>query len=1404
MAHAASTPQTITALLPKLHDADADFRYMALADLHQTLLATGPSQSQVHIVTNDSTLYTRLSDGLLHTLADSNGEVQNMAVKCLGPFATKVPAYVLSSMIDRIAGMGTKGGGGGGTTGQAVDESIPALALRAIVVALPKPVQGTPPTKATQDAYAAISCALIPRLVGGKAPSSASAGKSSGADKSGTGGSTTMGMLPADVAHGTDSNAIDVLTETARCFGPLLHRSEVDALQRSTLEVLESARTSSVLKKKAVVAMAALAPYFSQDLLSRFVSTIVERLRQPHLTSAKRKVYLTLLGSVARAVPRRFGPYLKVVGEFVLAAVSQAELDEELEAREEDDDGERNTEVDDVHEAALVAIEGFLLFCKDDMKSFLGESLDAALRFLKYNPNFTGDDEDGDETMGVDDEDNGLEGLEGDDFEEEQGFDDDEDSSWKVRRCAAKVLSAIVTTRSDEDLLEDATLYERVAPILISRFKEREESVRLEVLSTLSLLIRRTSEMHIVSSSASTTGQTDASMMPPPPAPSRKRRRGASDASMFDAQAAVIAASGTGFASPVNGGTPITGPRAALAKLSSLMVTGVAGLLRSSPSPTKQASLVLLRDVVVTQRGGLDEYLEQIMGPIADAIKASEAQTSGSSLANANGLRVCAMQLLGVIAETHSSKNVQPFMGSIVPALVSAIKDRMSKVSIEALAATEQVIKALTPPRALASGDANKDSLAQLYSVIMDRIRTSYVDIEVREKAIAVLGLLLGRTAASPGLVTPDQRKEGLDLLADRLRNEVTRLAAVRAIDVVIALADDKSQFEPAWVRAVALELGAQTRKANRGLRSAAVAALKTLAVNKATRDNLDAESIGEVVGMLPPILESADFYLVSQALVILSTFVRADAAAVVDAALVKRVADIVASPLSGPVVSSLLGLVEAIGEMGQGGPLMNSLLRGVGVNGNPDLVGKTVGTLLVAGASSVGVSLDDFVKELKGAADDVRRCLALAVLGEAALRLGKRSPLEPGFFMGYFDAKGSDKVALAAAVALGRAAAGDPERFVPEVVGKLERPRTAFERYLALNSVKEMLTHADGEEAGAGVVTFGKDLWKVVMEASQEGEDNRAIGAECVGRLAVLEPGVYLPELEGLLKDPSPGVRGLVISALRFTFADTDEAYDDHLRADVVGMLTAMLNDNELENRRMALSTVNAALRNKPHLVVPALGGLAPLVLGETEVRPELVREVAMGPFKIKVDDGLELRKSAYETLNALLDAAFPRLSLLPVFDRILAGVADDHNIRTLCLHMLTRLSTLAPDATRSVLNTLSGLFRTVLQTKPKENAVKQEVERVKDSANQVLRTTLVLQMAFGVADQAGPAGVGGGAGVPVGAMGASSLGAMGTAGGAAEADGIRDWVAYWEWCRREMEQGLRSAERELKEKGA
>ncbi|KAF2627364.1 TIP120-domain-containing protein [Macroventuria anomochaeta] len=1328
------TAHNVAQLLPKLTDADPDFRFMALSDLHDTLVVAHSGFLQ-----HDEVTCAKTVEGLLGTLVDTNGEVQNQAVKCLGPFVNKIPDKILCPMIEKLSNL---------QTDSAVDQSIPSLALREVVVSLPRPVAGVARTKPILDAYSAISRVLIPRLVGYHVIHPAQQGLPK----------VPQGMLQVDLEKGTDSNAIDVLIEIARCFGPLLQDVEIQALQKITSEILENDRASSMMKKKSVTAISTLAGYFSDQLLSSFLSRVIEHLRDAHLVRSKRKLYITILGSMARSIPRKFGPYLKTLTPFVLSAVSEQEQEDDMDVS--DDEGERDPEIDEVLEAALIALEGFLASCSQDMRMYTDETIAAATRFLKYDPNLAQDDGDDEDAMESDEED----ALEGDDFEEEAGYDDDEDASWKVRRCAAKVLYTLISTRSNGDLMDDGTLYNKVAPALIARFKEREDNVRLEVLATLSNLVKKSGDgpSPVKFSDEHPQGGT---MMPPP---SRKRRRGGSDASMLDLHA--NSSVSMGYSSPARTGTPPVGPRASLAKLSPEIVKGVAQLLKQSSCPpsTKQASIVLIKDIVITQQGGLEGYLSQLLEPVVEASKTSSGLTSSAS-ATANSLRIQALQLIGAIADTHHAKDIQPYLSAIVPALLKGATEKYSKLSIEALAATEQVIKALTPPRSAASGAQNQQYLEPLYDTLVSRISANDADLEVRQSAIHVLGLLLGRSSGTEGLLSSQKRTAGLELLADRLKNELTRLASVRAIDSIAAHTKAQNELSAKWVQTVALELGAQLRKASRVLRGASLSALRTLALNERSRSQLDSQTKAQIVDLLLPLLNASDLHLLGPALIILATFIQDDAISILTPELNGALCQVVQGSISGSSLDALLKLVRTIGEQQAGQALMKSLLQDVGVAGHPEVVGKVVGNLLVYGGASVGVKLDQFITELETAQDDKRKCLALVVLGEAALRLGKQSTVDPNLFIKHFSVK-SEQVPLAAAVALGRAGAGNVSQYVPVILstmGKHSAPQ-----YLHLHAIKEILQHDDTESE---IIPYASTLWQNLVAASQL-EDNKAIGAECVGRLTIIDPKTYLPQLQEFLNDRKAAVRGMVISALRYTLTDTDEAYDEYLRPIVVPMLVQMLNEEDLDNRRLALTTFNSAMHNKPEIILPALDQLLPLAMKETHVKPELIRVVQMGPFKHNVDDGLEIRKSAYETLYALLETAFTRLGPIEVsdcFERIVAGIADEHDIRVLCNLMLTKLMVIAPDQVHSRLEAIASNFRTVLMVKPKDNAVKQEIEKIQEGGKGVLRVTVLLN---------------------------KQLGTEGTVG--QDDPQSRTWAQYWEWVTKEHGLRLKEAVDELKER--
>ncbi|KAL9612481.1 MAG: hypothetical protein Q9167_002912 [Letrouitia subvulpina] len=1340
------TPAAVVALLPKLTDADGDIRYMSLNDLHNTLKNGPPG-----FLANDYHTAAKTIDSLLATLDDVHGEVQNQAIKCLGVLTSRVGADILSPLVEKLSTLKIT---------HSIDSSIPATALRTFITSFPRPMSGVPALKATQDAYSSISKVLIPRLVGyiiiphgiKNTPQPPPA------------------MLEIQPDNTVDTDAIDVLIEVIRSFGPMLQDPEKKALQKSTLAIFDHERVSGMSKKKTIVAISLLAIYMSDSLLNSFILGVIGSFRDPNLTLSQRKLLVNMIGSLVRSIPQRLGSHLKTLAPFILSALSEGEY--QLAIQEAAENGAPDPEAEEVREAALIALEGLLTSCSNDMRPFTTETLNAALRYVSYDPNITQDDDeemggtqsDADEDLGAaaDDDEEGY-------FEEEGAMSDNDDASWKIRRCAAKSLYAIISTRSG-DLLENGILYHKVAPVLIDRFKEREENVRNEVLNTLTFLVRKTSEGMTYPNPSS---DFEIDMVSAIEARSRKRRRLSSDATLFDSPGASLTS--VGFKSPDTSPPPTSGPKADLARLSLSIIRGVSKLLKQSSLATRQAVIILLREMVVVQRGGLSDHFSKIAEPLIEAIKPSASgapsNTLGSTaLATGSKLRIEALQLLSVFCDSHSSRIMAPYIANIIPNVTAAAKDKYYKVSSEALGALESLLKALTPPRSGSNDPDHLKYLGEIYDVVYDRVVAIDADLEVRQKAIHALGVLLARTCGveSKSILSTSQRSDAVGVLLDRLKNETTRLSSIQAIDILLTSAQDKRELQADWIQNVTLELGAQLRKANRRLRGASLTALRDLVANPVAINNLNGTTIHRLTTLLHPLINAADFNLLGTTLIILSRLVNRYPKEVVDRNLNNALCNIVLAPIGGSVLDALLILVKSIGEQGIGQPLMHGLLQDVGVNGDPSTVGKAIGTLLVAGGSTVGVKMNDFVTELQSATDDKRKCLALSVLGEAGLRLKSSSTLEPSLFTRHFNSK-SQQLPRAAAVALGRAGAGNIKAYLPVILSTSSN--SSFTQYLSLHAIKEILQSTG--QSRTDISPYTRQIWENLLAASQA-EDNKAVGAECIGRLTVIEPKTFLPLLQNRLQDPVPTVRGTVIQAIRFTLVDSDDAYDEILNPVLVEILTKMLNDPDLENRRLALGALNSATHNKADIVIPHLSKLVPLVIKESKIKLELVREVQMGPFKHKVDDGLEVRKSAYETLYSLMDSAYSRINSSSLFDRIIDGLNDEHEIKVLCNLMLTKLIGIDPDETARHLDPISDRYRTILSFKPKENAVKQEVEKLNEANKGVLKVTLLLQEAL-----------------------AATTSSVSSAQGQA-------WKGYWDWVGKEFRTQLASAEQELKNQAA
>lgn len=86
--------------------------------------------------------------------------------------------------------------------------------------------------------------------------------------------------------------------------------------------------------------------------------------------------------------------------------------------------------------------------------------------------------------------------------------------------------------------------------------------------------------------------------------------------------------------------------------------------------------------------------------------------------------------------------------------------------------------------------------VGQIYDCTLQKLRSQEVDQEVKERAIACMGQIL----ASMGDILNNELNVCLPIFLERLRNEVTRLSAVKAL-ILIAASPLRVNLTPILVR---------------------------------------------------------------------------------------------------------------------------------------------------------------------------------------------------------------------------------------------------------------------------------------------------------------------------------------------------------------------------------------------------------------------------------------------------------------------------------------------------------------------------------------------------------------------------------------------------------------------------
>ena len=1032
----------------------------------------------------------------------------------------------------------------------------------------------------------------------------------------------------------------------------------------SLIQILWTSRNAAVKKRatEAIPALIATNPaLFDETLKSELLKGLTAR-------EDIGNTWVNLVGALAKepSVVSKMG-----------ATVAEGKMVEELLQQTED------TEKPEAVEAALTAIEALIVRCPVNIQPYIASIVDKSLELIRFDPNYVELSDDDDVDMGDEDED--------DEFDDGD-YSDEEDSSWKIRRSAAKVLAALIGTRNE--LLVD--FYKSAASVLISRFSEREESVRLEVLAAAESLLSQT--VQVAANEAFAAGRNK-----------RKRSQEMDEDEEAGEESAVRY----------------------LQQHHAQLLRAILKQLSSKSVATKQECFVLLSQIDEALGGGLENDATPICSAAAAAVQSVDTAASSS-------LAIAALSFLARFFHHHSARVFASHLDDLVPAIVRCTKNKLQRVSFEAFAATSALAEALRPKGSASPVASNySGSVRQLFDATMQVLADTSVDGEVRERALSTLGNLL----VHEGELLSDTYSQCLPLISSRLAAESTVLTAVNVITRVAESQSCKGPDFEDWLLKVLPEVVVALRKTRRSSsKNAEFACLQAVLTRVAgalpadTADALvaelkafiDAPSALSTVSLILKLQPSSRRAVETQLLPEINKLASTPS---VNHQLVDALAEFYGAFVAGDEDSALRLVPALTTNLSKAANLPDAIQGGTSAYST---TAKCIGAITQSSRRNSAGILQCFQRILQSkTSTEGGIYLSLLCIGE----IGRLDDLsgEPQLFekiISLFD-NDSEEVRSAAAAAAGNLAVGSPHVFLNNLVNRLvHSPPEESTRLLFLHALKEVILHLSPPMLEA----LADPLWAPLFDESQHadaleiGDDGiRNVKAACIGKLTTMAPAKFLPQLQSLLTSSTRN-RALVAASVRYTFIDTLSTYDD-LVAPVVIDFLSLMGDENLIVRRLSVASLNAAIQNKPHLVKERLEALQPLLYNETLVKPELQREVQMGPWKVVEDDGLENRKTAYETMYTLLGACFSRIDLPAFTDRVMAALKDVNEIKVLGLMLLLRLGQLSPASVIPRLDEAAEALRVIMKDlEVKDDTVKQDLERKEEMQRTTLRTAVPL----------------------------------------------------------------------------
>ena len=1168
---------------------------------------------QNNSITLDDSSEKSISRSVLKLLDDKNGEVQNLTVKCLPPLISRLKDPQVEVIVDSLLANMENE-----QSGKEQLRDISSMGLKSVIPELDK-------------SHPAIGGGIARKVI-------------------------TRLTAVCGATHNTaiTLESMDIIADSLLLFGSTISSVHRPLLWECLYPNLKHDRMA--VRKKAINAISNLVVNSSGDMFYELFEVLLKSCSKENRTNLS--VVCTTVQCIS-AVTRKAGHRLSepIIRNVIPVMLELIEID-------------NSDETCDIKESCLQTFEALIRRCPKEVEAYSDVIIHTSLKYLCYDPNYSYDNDDDDsmstEKIDYDNED--------DDDDEYNDVSDDDDVSWKVRRASAKVLEALVASKPHTAV----QFYNKNrAAILVSRFKEREESVKDDIFQTFIVLLRQTKMF--INSSISGGDSMDIS----------------------------------------------SGPSTVLQSLVPIIVKESKKMFKSPSMKTRQGIFMVLNDLVITLPGCLSEHFSTIVPGVERCFE------DRYSTAN---LKLDCLVFVSSSLKNHSKEVFYPHLPKLVSPILKGANDKFYRISADSLAVLQMIVEILLPVDDTDVHAANQDMFTHVFDVVYSKLRAVELDQDVKENAIACMAQIIYNGGDCLG----SNLQACLKILVEKLNNEVTRLYAVKAF-TKIASSPRKLEFKYEANQAVPLLINF-LKKNHRVLRLSSVECLYSLIRRHDAEISTDHYTFLIETLPIVLTENDLQITQTALNLLQLVVSNNPGIAPKVFKDVFQSVLGLLRSPvLQGAPLDAMLNFLQSLCNPGKIAfdalykPLHDFIFSQAEVQHKQTYssVAQAVALLSIVTEKHVQIVIEysNFLAQRStDAVRDVSRIFCLNTIGE----IGKRVDLSqheslPALILNAFESQ-NEEMKNAASIALGGVTVCAVQSFLPFVLNQLKNQQKSRNLYLLLKSLKEFIVVLLRRDEAA-LRALDRELWNNLMSYSDCAEEGtRSVVAECLGRLTLVNYSVHLAYLKQCASNPNPLVASTVVTAVKFAITDKPHPIDEHLRS-AMGDFLSCLKHEDVNLRRLTLVMLNSAAHNKPALIRGQLNNVLALLYKQTLEDKSLIKLVEMGPFKHEYDMGLDLRKTAFECMYTLLGTCLDKIpDIFEYLTYLQNGLKDRYDIKMLAHLMLIKLSVLVPGAVWQRLDKIMEAIKLTITSKVKNDSVKQEYDKQEEIKKSALRAIYAL----------------------------------------------------------------------------